>query len=138
MYQAFEADVMDDLFYDAAEGPSQTRRSAHAYDSYDDSFDDSFDAYDSYDTYDDGFDAYDAYDEGDAFAEAMADALEAEDNDEFFRRITRGIRRVANVARQVGRGVGSVARVVAPIAGAIPLPQAQACLLYTSPSPRDS
>lgn len=127
MYQAFEADVMDDLFYDAAEGPSQTRRSAQAYDAYDDSFDayDEGDGFDDYDAYDEG-DAYDAYDEGDAFEDAMADALEAEDSDEFFRRITRGIRRVANVARQVGRGVGSVARVVAPIASAIPLPQAQA------------
>ncbi|MBW4694598.1 MAG: hypothetical protein KME27_22850 [Lyngbya sp. HA4199-MV5] len=131
MYQAFEADVMDDLFYDAAEGPSQTRRSAQSYDAYDeyddsfDEYDDSFDAYDQYDAYDEG-DAYDAYDQGDTFEDAMADALEAEDSDEFFRRVTRGIRRVANVARQVGRGVGSVARVVAPIAAAIPLPQAQA------------
>lgn len=128
MYQAFEADVMDDLFYDA-EGPARTNRSAQTYDAYDDSFD----AYDEYDSYDDSFDAYDeydSYDEGDdaldAFEDAMIDALEAEDSDEFFRRIARGVRRVANVARQVGRGVGQVARVVAPIASAIPLPQAQA------------
>jgi hypothetical protein len=117
MYQAFEADVMDDLFYDAAEGPSQTRRSTQSYDGYDD-YDDSFDAYDEYDAYD----SYDAYDEGDsydAFEDAMVDALEAEDTDEFFRRIAR-------VARRIGRGVGQVARVVAPIASAIPLPQAQA------------
>ncbi|MBD2034845.1 hypothetical protein H6F76_07330 [Leptolyngbya sp. FACHB-321] len=123
MYQAFEADVMDDLFYEA-EGPSQTRRSAQAYDAYDDSFD-AFDEGDGYDAYD-SYDAYDAYDEGDAFEEAMADALEAEDSDEFFRRVARGIRGVTRVARQVGRGIGSVARVVAPIASAIPLPQAQA------------
>lgn len=119
MYQAFEADVMDDLFYDAAEGPARTRRSAQNYDAYDDEFD----------AYDDEFDAYDAddaFEEGDAFEDAMVDALEAEDSDEFFRRIARGIRSAANVARTVGRGIGSVARVVAPIASAIPLPQAQA------------
>lgn len=120
MYQAFEADVMDDLFYDAAEGPSRTRRSGQAYDAYSDGFDayDEGDAFDAYDAYDEG-DAYDAYDEGDAFEDAMADALEAEDSDEFFRRIAR-------VARTVGRGVGRVARAVAPIASMIPLPQAQA------------
>lgn len=122
MYQAFEADVMDDLFYDAAEGPAQARRSAHAYDAYDE-YDDSFDEYDEYD----GYDEYDAGDDAlDAFEDEMADALEAEDADEFLRRVSRGIRSAARVARQVGRGVGSVARVVAPIASAIPLPQAQA------------
>ena len=122
MYQAFEADVMDDLFHDAAEGPAhRSRRSAHAYDAYDDSFD----GFDEYDAYDEG-DAYDAHDQGDAFEDAMVDALEAEDSDEFLRRIARGVRSAANIARQVGRGVGSVARVVAPIASMIPLPQAQA------------
>lgn len=118
MYQAFEADVMDDLFYDAAEGPARSRRSAQAYDAYDDSYD----AYDEFDAYDE----MDAYDEGDAFEDAMVDALEAEDTDEFFRRLARGIRTAANVARTVGRGVGQVARVVAPIASMIPHPAAQA------------
>ena len=122
MYQAFEADVMDDLFDHAAEGPARrSHRSAHAYDAYDDSFD----GFDEYDAYDQG-DAYDAYDQGDAFEDAMVDALEAEDSDEFLRRIARGVRSAARVAQQVGRGVGQVARVVAPIASMIPLPQAQA------------
>jgi hypothetical protein len=131
MYQNFETDVMDDLFYDEAEGParmpsyrgSSASATADAYDDFD-----AYDAFDEGDAYD-GFDAYDAYDGGDtyeAFEDAMADALEAEDSDEFFRRLARGVRSVANVARQVGRGVGQVARVVAPIASAIPLPQAQA------------
>lgn len=117
MYQAFEADVMDDLFYDAAEGPARPNRSAQAYDAYEDGFDayDEFDSYDSYDAYDE-FDSGDGLDE---FEDAMVDALEAEDTDEFFRRIARA-------ARSVGRGIGRVARVVAPIASAIPLPQAQA------------
>jgi hypothetical protein len=114
MYQAFEADVMDDLFDDAAEGPTYGRRRAQSYDAYDD-----YDAYDGFDAYDDG-DGYDA------FEDAMVDALEAEDSDEFLRRIARGVRSAARVAQQVGRGVGQVARAVAPIASAIPLPQAQA------------
>jgi len=59
-----------------------------------------------------------------AMEEAMADALEADDSDEFLRRVSRGIRSAANMARQVGRGVGQATRVVSPIASAIPLPQA--------------
>jgi hypothetical protein len=58
----------------------------------------------------------------DAMEEAIADALKAEDSDEFVRRLGRAL----NVARQVGRGIGSMARVVAPIASAIPHPAAQA------------
>ena len=61
----------------------------------------------------------------DAMEEAVADALDADDSDEFLRRISRGIRTAASIARRVGRGVGQVARVVGPIASAIPLPQAQ-------------
>lgn len=60
-----------------------------------------------------------------AMEEEIADALEAEDSNEFLRRAVRGIRKAASVAR-VGRGVGQVAHVVAPVASAIPLPQAQA------------
>jgi hypothetical protein len=59
----------------------------------------------------------------DAFEDAMVDALEVEDTDEFFRRLARGIGRVA---RGIGRGIGRVARVIAPIASAIPLPWTQA------------
>jgi hypothetical protein len=116
MYQnTFETDVMDDLFYDTAEGPSRMRQH-----------------YDAYDTYDDGFDAYDtydAYDEGDAYnalEDEMADALGAADSDEFLQRIAQGVRQAAQVARSAGRVVGQAARAVAPIASAIPLPQAQA------------
>ena len=194
MYQNFEADVMDDLFYDAADAPVQDRRSAPAYDAYSDSFDgydESFDALDEdidaavsgsgqqrrgsrrstatragrecqerydgcvslgprritvcdecrrectrvgrwpYDkcprpgsnTTPSRFDAYDEYEHFDGFEDAMVDALEAEDTDEFFRRLARGIGRVA---RGIGRGIGQVARVVAPIASAIPLPWTQA------------
>jgi hypothetical protein len=71
-------------------------------------------------------DAQDSGDALDAMEEAIADALEAEDSDEFLRRVAQGVRRAAQVARQVGRGVGQVARVVGPVASLIPLPQAQA------------
>jgi hypothetical protein len=68
----------------------------------------------------------DSADALDAMETAIADALEAEDSDEFLRRVTQGIRRAAQVVRRVGRGVGQVARVVGPVASMIPLPQAQA------------
>jgi hypothetical protein len=110
MYQNFAADVMDDLFEDAADAPRRAR-----YPSYD-----AYDSYDAFDAYDQG-DGYDAFE--DAFEDAMVDALEAEDSDEFFRRLVRGIGRVA---RGIGRGIGRVARIVAPIASAIPLPWTQA------------
>ncbi|HLY04611.1 MAG TPA: hypothetical protein VKR31_02580 [Rhizomicrobium sp.] len=54
----------------------------------------------------------------DEFEEAMTDALEAADTDEFFGKI-------GGFLKKIGRGVGKVARVVAPIASAIPIPQAQ-------------
>jgi hypothetical protein len=96
MYQDFETDVMDDLAYDAAEGPARSyRRSAHTLDAYDD-----MDAYDEFDV-DEADDDMDALD---AMEEAMTDALEAEDSDEFLRRVARGIRGAVRVARQVGRG----------------------------------
>jgi hypothetical protein len=94
---------------------------------FEDEFGDSFG-----DEFDDAFTSGDAFAEGDsgdaidAMEAAIADALEAEDSDEFFRRVVSGVRRAAQVAQRVGRTVGQVARVVGPIAGAIPLPQAQA------------
>jgi hypothetical protein len=83
---------------------------------------------DSYDS--SGFDSQNvdgfSVDSIDSIDSAIADALAAGDTDGFIRRL----RQVANVARQVsqrvGRSVGQVARTVAPIASAIPLPQAQA------------
>ncbi|MGQ0501751.1 MAG: hypothetical protein ACT4P0_03935 [Panacagrimonas sp.] len=84
-----------------------------------DGFDDGFD--------EDGFDA--AADDYDSFDDAVADALDAEDGDEFFRRIARlargAARGIGRVAGTVGRGIGQAARVVGPIASMIPLPQAQ-------------
>jgi hypothetical protein len=113
MYQnAFDTDVMDDLFYDEAEGPAQMRYRTAAYDEFDDAFDD--------------FGAFNEGDALDAFEDEMTDALDAVDSDEFLRRIAQGAQRAAQLARGAGRLVGQAARAVAPIASAIPLPQAQA------------
>lgn len=108
MYQnSFEMDVMDDLSFDAAEGPAVARNAYDEYDDYSDEYDD-FDAADEdddafigglirgvgqvassvlggdeFDEYDDAFEegdefeAYDAYDEGDEYD--AYDAYEAYD-----------------------------------------------------------
>lgn len=138
----YSMDVMDDLF-DAADSPTgmDLGDGFEEFDAYEEGFDasDAYDAYDSLDAYEEGFDAYDAYEDygeeygedygeeySDALDDLVADALDAEDTEEFLRRLGRIARRAVSVARSVGRGVGQVARVVAPIASAIPLPQAQA------------
>lgn len=144
---SFDTDVMDDLYYDEAEGPAR-----HHYDEFEDEGDEFLrniiggigravggligggDQYDEYDEFEE-MDAYDEFEsEGedvmDAMEEAVVDALAADDTDEFFRRLARGIGRVArgavNVARRVAPVVGRIARTVAPIASAIPLPWTQA------------
>lgn len=147
MSDRFYADSMEDLALDEAEGAADLSDDAADYgdlDAGDDS--DEFlrtiiggvgriaggllggggggDGFDEMDLGDDEFDAADEFAESegadyDSFEDAVADALETEDTDEFFRRIAR-------IARSVGRGVGRVARVVAPIASAIPIPQVQA------------
>jgi hypothetical protein len=70
----------------------------------------------------DGGDSYDS----EAFEDAIADALDAGDSDEFLRRIRRIAGAAARGAQRIGRGVGAAARTIAPIARLIPLPQAQA------------
>jgi hypothetical protein len=146
---SFETDVMEDLYYDEAEGSAR-----HHFDEYDEFGEEEGDEFlrniiggigrvvgglvgggDQYDEFDE-FDEYDAYDEFegddvmDAMEEAVVDALAADDTDEFFRRLARGIGRVARgavrVARRVAPVVGRIARTVAPIASAIPLPWTQA------------
>jgi len=133
-------DYMEDLGYDEyeAEGASDMFEGAEGFEEYDsadeqdlggeEGFDDGFE--EEFDEgfeegLEEGFDEFEDYgeesaDAGDeeAFEEAMAFALGAEDTDEFFRRIARGIRRVAGT-------VGRVARVAAPIARLIPHPYAQ-------------
>ncbi|MGY8525617.1 hypothetical protein [Paracidovorax citrulli] len=96
----------------AASGRSQ-------YDEYDE------DAWDEMDEMasPDGYDA--AYDEFDGMEAAVADAMDADDGDEFFRRLGRIARSAVNVARRAGQGIGAAARAIGPIASMIPLPQAQ-------------
>lgn len=144
-----DADVMDDLMYDAAEGPTRGMDALDddAYDEYDegdagDEGDDEFigrllggasrvlggllggggngfDEGDAWDEADAGDDTADYGDEvGDAIDDLVADALDAGDSDEF-------LRRLGSIARSVGRGIGSAARVIGPLANMIPLPQAQ-------------
>lgn len=164
MSDSFTDDVMDDLFYDAAEGPARYDE-GDEYDAYDEGdegdeflrgiiggvgqlargllggggegYEDEYDEGDEYEDYEayDEYDSYDDYDAGDveSWDDLVADAMDAEDTDEFLRRLRnigrtvgRVAGRVGRVAGQVGRGVGRVARVVGPIASMIPIPQAQA------------
>ena len=147
MEQRFDEDVMDEL---AAESPPAS--ADEALDSLEEVDENGFTAEDAFaddmqdfeagtdaelladDNFEEGFEAdlgdefaedYGGANALDAMEEAIADALEADDSDEFLRRVSRGLRRAASIARQVGRGVGQVARVVGPIASAIPIPQAQ-------------
>jgi hypothetical protein len=137
---SFETDVMEDLYYDEAEGPA--RQSFDEYDELGEEEGDEFlrniiggigravggligggEGFDEYDEFDD-YDAYDVdeYEDMeaiDAMEEAVVDALEAEDTDEFFRRLRRGLSRVARVARGAVRTVGRGIRAAAPIVGQI-------------------
>jgi hypothetical protein len=141
MYQTFESDVMDDLFYES-EGLSDMGY-ADEFDEYDE-----FDGFDVYDEFEDEFNEYEgfldeydeledyadeAYDEEDlmdAMEEIVADALDADDTDEFLKKLWGGIKKFGKkaigVARKVGKGIGQVARVAAPILTKIPLPWTQA------------
>ena len=79
---------------------------------------DALDAGDEYEAMEDGADALDEESGADEFEEAMTDALEAGDTDEFFGGLGR-------MFKSIGRRVGSAARFIAPLAKMIPLPQAQ-------------
>jgi hypothetical protein len=143
MSDRFESDMMEDMLSEAGEGPAQSgfdagEDSADSWDAGEEEGDEftvpggragaqGADEYE--DEGDEGYDEFDAgYDEGspNSFEDAVADALEEDDADEFFRRLRRIARGVARGAQAVGRRVGQVARVAAPILRAIPLPQAQA------------
>ena len=86
MSDAFESEVMDDLFYDSAEGPARPR--------YGDEFEELDELEDEFEGFEDEFEEYDALEDYgdemgafDSMEDAVADALDAEDTDEFFRRI---------------------------------------------------
>src|ERR671937_818038 len=144
MSERFETDVMEDLFSDAAEGPSTFDEfEEDSFEDVDAGEEDEFlsriigglgqavggllggQQFEEMEDYGD-VDGADEWEGVDAMEDAVADALAAEDTDEFFRRLRQIAGRAINVARRVGRGVGQVARVVGPIASMIPLPQAQA------------
>ena len=144
MSERFETDVMEDLFSDAAEGPSRFEEfEEDGFEDVDAGEEDEFlsrivsgigqavggllgaDEFEEMEDFGD-VDAAEEWEGVDSMEDAVADALEADDTDEFFRRLRRIARGAVNVARRVGRGVGQVARVVGPIASMIPLPQAQA------------
>ncbi|TIT61104.1 MAG: hypothetical protein E5W63_12420, partial [Mesorhizobium sp.] len=106
----YDESMFDDLAFDEAEGPA--------------------DSYDEFDEMDegDGFEGADEGDEGDDFDEgdddgwdqALGFALAAEDSDEFFRRIARGIRGAVRTVRRAAPTIGRIARAVAPVASLIP------------------
>jgi hypothetical protein len=108
MSDRLEDDLLEDL------GGEPEGRS-HAMDEFDDPAE--FDEFD--DSMDDLGDPFDSDNMMDEFEDVVADALGADDVDEFWGKI-------GGFLKKVGRGVGNVARVVAPIANMIPLPQAQA------------
>lgn len=132
----YEDAMFGDLAYDEAEGPAQR------WDEYDegDEMDavDEMDEGDEADEYDEGdegdeMDAGDEFDEGDegdefdegdegdddALDETMAQALAAEDTDEFFRRIMRGLRRAAPTIGRIARAVGPVASLIPGVGTAV-------------------
>jgi hypothetical protein len=128
--QRMEEDFMEDLFYDEAEGAAEFGEEEWegyeaadeadfgeeeewegADEAYMEGYED--EGFDEYEDYGEGFDDYDS-----AMEDAMAYALGAEDSDEFLGGIWKGI-------KKVGRVVGKVARVAAPIARLIPHPYAQ-------------
>lgn len=117
-------EFMDDAF-DGLEGDDDFDAYA-AEDAYAaDDFDDDFDGYDDYDDYDD----FEADEAEDLLDSAMAYALDAEDADEFFKKLWRGVKKVGRgvvkVARKAAPVIGKIARVAAPILSKIPHPYAQ-------------
>lgn len=105
MSNSFEAEVMDEL-YDAAEGPAQRyygdafeEEEFDALEEESEGFEDEFDSADERDELEDYADEMDV----DSMEDAVADALEEEDTDEFFRRIRRIARGAARLARRAGR-----------------------------------
>ncbi len=135
MTERLEEELMDDLFYEDAEGAAEMLEEGDEFEDYDafedaeleaeeewegaeeDYFEDEFEG--------EGFEEFEGY--GDDYAEeaeeefedAMAYALGAEDTDEFLGKVFSRIKRVAG---RVGRVVGRVARRVSPIAKWIPGP----------------
>ncbi|MGB8840858.1 MAG: hypothetical protein WCC64_07280 [Aliidongia sp.] len=125
MTDRFEEELMEDLMAGPETGGHVAMDEFEGSDEFDeaDEFEDlaEFEAADEFDEADEMDEAEEEFAPeafSDEFEDAMADALDADDADEFFGRI-------GGFLKKVGRGVGSVARVVGPLASMIPLPQAQ-------------
>jgi hypothetical protein len=135
---ALEEELYDELGFDEAEGPSATEDELEMAD-FGDDFEDGFsegreaDAFDDnstdFDDFSEGFDDYEAeitasdgYDEA-AIDNVMAYALGAEDADEFFGRLVKGLK---SVAKRIAPTVGKIAGGVSRVASFIPHPYAQA------------
>jgi hypothetical protein len=130
--------MFDDLAMDEADDSFDEYDEADSYDEADDGFDEGDDGFDEADVdagdeYDEsplgfeaneeGDDLFDERDDGfdeEAFDELIAQALGAEDADEFFGKIARGLRGAFNAVRKAAPTIGKIARTVAPIASLIP------------------
>jgi hypothetical protein len=113
----YEQDVMEDLGEQTPEGPS---------DFFEDEFEEEFEADGFEDELEEEFEANgfedefesDGFESEDALESGMADALAADDADEFFGKIFNAVRKAAPI-------VGKIARFAAPVLSAIPHPAAQ-------------
>jgi len=99
-------------------------------DGFDDLEGDGFEAMAGFDDLEgEGFDDFEAEEAEDLLDSAMAYALDAEDTDEFFKKLWRGIKKVGRgvvrVAKKAAPIIGKVARVAAPILSSIPTPWTQ-------------
>jgi hypothetical protein len=151
---AFEDDLYDDFAAGEAEGAALMGDEFEdlGMDEFEDEFEDDFaegmeaeayddesyfdleamDDFEAYDEFDDGFEGYEDDDEDaeDALEDVMAYALGAEDADEFFGRLLKGLKkvggRVFKAVRRAAPMVGNIARGVSQVASLIPHPYAQA------------
>lgn len=138
MSDRLEDDLMEDLAYDEAEGGSEMFYEGEAYEGFDAADEDLAEG-SEFEEFEEGFeegfegDALELADYGDegdygdedSMEDAMAYALGAEDTDEFFRRIMRGVRRVGSVVGRVARTAAPIARTLGRVASVIPHPYAQ-------------
>jgi hypothetical protein len=141
---ALEDDLFEDLAFEAAEGEAEMEDEFEMEDyadEFEDEFEDGFEmeAYEDEDFFEDeGFEAYDAYESDayedyaaeDAMENAMAYALGAEEADEFFGKLVKGLKKVGGkVVRGIKKAapvVGKIASGVSRVASLIPHPYAQA------------
>ncbi|MEI9983697.1 MAG: hypothetical protein WDN69_11140 [Aliidongia sp.] len=114
MTDRFDEDMMEDLMAEPGHSAMEAFDEGDEFEAADefdegDEFEasDEFEAGDEFDEMEEAGDSFDEDAGSDDFEDAMADALEAADTDEFFGRI-------GGFLKKVGRGVGKAARFVAP------------------------